>query len=90
MQAAFEDVEFCVRAAKSGLQVAYDGDAVVRHHYDHTAMGLFRCSSPCVFPPLMPPQALLLPMHPDLLRVHARFRLHRHDVLGICCVPSVG
>jgi len=41
-QAAFEDVEFCVRAAKSGLQVAYDGDAVVRHHYDHTAMGLFR------------------------------------------------
>lgn len=43
MQAAFEDVEFCVRARKAGVVVTYDPDAVVRHHYDHTWPGLFRC-----------------------------------------------
>lgn len=41
-QAAFEDVEFCVRASKSGVHLCYDADAVVRHHYDTTAVGLFR------------------------------------------------
>jgi len=45
VQAAFEDVDFCVRACKAGLQVVYDGDAVVRHHYEHTVMGLFWCGS---------------------------------------------
>ncbi len=44
MQAAFEDVEFCVRARKAGVVVTYDPDAVVRHHYDHTWPGLFRCA----------------------------------------------
>ena len=41
-QAAFEDVEFCVRARKGGARVTYDLDAVVRHHYEHTVKGLFR------------------------------------------------
>jgi hypothetical protein len=42
-QAAFEDVEFCVRARKAGVPVTYDPDAIVRHHYDCTWLGLFRC-----------------------------------------------
>jgi hypothetical protein len=43
VQAAFEDVEFCVRARKAGVPVTYDADAIVRHHYDYTWLGLFRC-----------------------------------------------
>lgn len=43
LQAAFEDVEFCVRARKTGVPVTYDADAVVRHHYDFSWLGLFRC-----------------------------------------------
>ena len=43
MQAAFEDVEFCVRAVKGGVHICYEPDAVVRHRYDSTALGLFRC-----------------------------------------------
>ena len=42
-QAAFEDVEFCVRAVKGGIHICYESDAVVRHRYDCTAVGLFRC-----------------------------------------------
>lgn len=42
LQAAFEDVEFCVRARKAGVPVTYAADAVVRHHYDCTWLGLFR------------------------------------------------
>ena len=42
MQAAFEDVEYCVRAVKAGVDVHYEADAVVRHHYDFSAVGLFR------------------------------------------------
>lgn len=45
MQAAFEDVEFCVRARKTGVPVTYDPDAIVRHHYDCTWLGLFRCGT---------------------------------------------
>ena len=41
-QAAFEDVEFCVRAVKGGIHICYESDAVVRHRYDCTAVGLFR------------------------------------------------
>ena len=46
MQAAFEDVEFCVRARKAGVPVTYEPDAIVRHHYDCTWLGLFRCGMP--------------------------------------------
>ena len=46
LQAAFEDVEFCVRAVKGGVHICYEPDAVVRHRYDCTALGLFRCSGP--------------------------------------------
>lgn len=41
-QAAFEDVEFCVRAVKQGVPMRYEADAVMLHHYDHTVGGLFR------------------------------------------------
>ena len=42
IQAAFEDVEFCVRAIKEGVPVYYETDAVMRHHYDYTITGFFR------------------------------------------------
>ncbi len=36
-------MEFCVRAVKGGIHICYESDAVVRHRYDCTAVGLFRC-----------------------------------------------
>ena len=35
-------MEFCVRAVKGGIHICYESDAVVRHRYDCTAVGLFR------------------------------------------------
>ena len=40
--AAFEDVEFCVRARKRGISLTYAGDAVVSHDYTGGLWGLFR------------------------------------------------
>ncbi|KAK9845930.1 hypothetical protein WJX81_006218 [Elliptochloris bilobata] len=40
--AAFEDVEFCVRARKMGVSLTYCESAVVRHHYENGVGGLFR------------------------------------------------
>lgn len=45
VQAAFEDVDFCVRAVKLGLAINYDSEAVVRHHFDYSTTGLFRYAS---------------------------------------------
>ena len=39
--AAFEDVEFCVRARKAGISVSYAEDAVIRHCYEGDLHGLF-------------------------------------------------
>eukprot|EP00884_Botryococcus_braunii_P008869 jgi/Botrbrau1/17984/Bobra.0457s0003.1 len=39
--AAFEDVEFCVRARKRGVALYLDRDAVVWHHYDISIKGLY-------------------------------------------------
>lgn len=43
--AAFEDVEFCVRARKLGTSIQYEREAVMRHHYNPGIWGLFRCCS---------------------------------------------
>ena len=39
--AAFEDVEFCVRARKRGISLVYTPTAVMMHHYDRGMWGLF-------------------------------------------------
>jgi hypothetical protein len=40
--AAFEDVEFCVRARKRGISLVYTPTAVVAHHYTGGLWGLYR------------------------------------------------
>lgn len=39
--AAFEDVEFCVRARKRGVSLVYTPMAVMMHNYDEGMWGLF-------------------------------------------------
>lgn len=40
--AAFEDVDFCVRARKNGIALRFSSTATVRHHYTSSVTGLFR------------------------------------------------
>ncbi|KAK9816901.1 hypothetical protein WJX72_006944 [[Myrmecia] bisecta] len=40
--AAFEDVEYCVRARKQGISLRYVKEAVVQHHYECDCRGLFK------------------------------------------------
>lgn len=40
--AAFEDVEFCIRAKKQGITLTYNPKAVVRHHYGAGLMALYQ------------------------------------------------
>ena len=39
--AAFEDVEFCIRAKKKGIPMTYQPTAVMRHHYGEGLIALF-------------------------------------------------
>lgn len=41
-KAAFEDVDFCIRAKKQGITLTYNPRAVVRHHYGSGMLSLFR------------------------------------------------